>query len=198
MGKTLRVCLAMGGGVSLGSFSGAALTEALKLLMLYGKDKEGKPYDKVVLDGMSGASAGAIALTILLKTLVDYKAMMRRYNKKIEGYEKLSDDDLMALTGTKHRDTRVDETTLVKELADTYFQGDVALASKHKCIEELKALQLAQKVQRQIWTKQLTVDNLYGKKLTNYDINPHESFGLLDREVLKDSANFYSRYYYHD
>ena len=33
----LRVCLAMGGGVSLGTFSGAALTESLKLLIIYGK-----------------------------------------------------------------------------------------------------------------------------------------------------------------
>ncbi len=39
--KKLKVCLAMGGGVSLGSYSGAALTEALKLLILYGRDHEG-------------------------------------------------------------------------------------------------------------------------------------------------------------
>ena len=67
MAKTLKICLAMGGGVSLGSFSGAALTEALKLLVLFGKDKSGKDYDEVIVDGMSGASAGAIALTIMLK-----------------------------------------------------------------------------------------------------------------------------------
>ena len=41
MAKILRICLAMGGGVSLGSFSGSSLTEALKLLILYGKDENG-------------------------------------------------------------------------------------------------------------------------------------------------------------
>ena len=67
MPKTLRLSFAMGGGVSLGSFSGAALTEILRSFLLYGQDRNGHPYQKVVLDAMSGASAGAIALAILLK-----------------------------------------------------------------------------------------------------------------------------------
>ncbi len=191
MGKTLKVCLAMGGGVSLGSFSGAALTEALKLLILYGQDKDGKPYDRVILDGMSGASAGAIALTIMLKTLVDYKAMMAIYNTKVATYEGKSREEMIEETGTTSKDEKTNEPELVKELADSYFNGDTDTAEKHKNIEELKALQLAQKVQRQIWTKQLTVKKLYGEKLDNYDINPHDSFGLLHRKVLIDSAQFY-------
>ncbi len=31
--KKIKICLAMGGGVSMGTLSGAALTESLKLLL---------------------------------------------------------------------------------------------------------------------------------------------------------------------
>ncbi|MBK8371027.1 MAG: patatin-like phospholipase family protein [Saprospiraceae bacterium] len=74
--KKLKVCLAMGGGVSLGSYSGAALTEALKLLVLYGQDKDGTQYESVEVDGMSGASAGSIALAIMMRCLIDYKSLL--------------------------------------------------------------------------------------------------------------------------
>lgn len=68
--KTLYVSFAMGGGVSLGSFSGGALTEALRALVMIGQDAEGNPYDRVVLDSMSGASAGAISLAAMLRELL--------------------------------------------------------------------------------------------------------------------------------
>ena len=73
----------MGGGVSLGSFSGAALTEALKLLVLFGKDKSGKDYDEVIVDGMSGASAGAIALIIMLKYLLYAPLAFKNHKSRI-------------------------------------------------------------------------------------------------------------------
>src|SRR5690606_15733783 len=60
----------MGGGVSLGTFSGAALSEAIKLALLFGVDADGKPYDRVVIDVFSGASAGAMALAAMLRVLV--------------------------------------------------------------------------------------------------------------------------------
>ena len=65
MGKTLKLGFAMGGGVSLGSFSGAALTETIKLALLYGTDKDGNPYENVVVDVFSGASAGAMSLGVM-------------------------------------------------------------------------------------------------------------------------------------
>lgn len=80
--KQLKVCLAMGGGVSLGSYSGAALTEALKLLVLYGQDYEGNSYESVEVDGMSGASAGSIALAIMMRCLIDYKTLLK--NKLVQ------------------------------------------------------------------------------------------------------------------
>ena len=74
--KKLKVFLSMGGGVSLGAFSGAALTEALKSLVLFCRDKYGNKYDDVILDGMSGASAGSVSLAIMIRCLIDYKSIM--------------------------------------------------------------------------------------------------------------------------
>jgi predicted acylesterase/phospholipase RssA len=58
----------MGGGTSQGTFSGVALTEALKLLVLHGDG--GKPPDSIEIDAVSGASAGSLTLAILLRTLL--------------------------------------------------------------------------------------------------------------------------------
>ncbi|MGW8268555.1 MAG: patatin-like phospholipase family protein, partial [Longimicrobiales bacterium] len=70
MATTLRVGFAMGGGVSLGTFNGAALTQALKLLLLRGMDRNHHPYERVLVDLFSGASAGSMSLAIMLRGLV--------------------------------------------------------------------------------------------------------------------------------
>lgn len=70
MGTILRVGFAMGGGVSLGTFSGGALSQALKLLIVYGQDVNGKQFDKVEVDVFSGASAGALSLAGMLRHLI--------------------------------------------------------------------------------------------------------------------------------
>ncbi len=163
MSKTLKICLAMGGGVSLGSFSGSALTEALKLLILYGQDANGDKYDDIVVDGMSGASAGAIALTVMLKTLIDYKSMMTRLEN-------------------------VTEESILEELIDMYFE-DEDEAKNHPKIEELKALQVAQKLQEELWVNRLNAVKLFGKeKIKDFKPNISESFALLDRGLLEDLA----------
>jgi len=105
----------MGGGVSLGVFSGSSLTEALKLLLLFGQDKEGNPYDDIIVDGMSGASAGAVALTIMLRSLMDYTSMLKIYNLKKENHEPL-----------------ISEDSLLKEIALDYFDGDLNKIPEHK------------------------------------------------------------------
>lgn len=62
----LKLAFAMGGGVSLGAFSGSALTEAIKLALL--RIVEGNaPYRKVVVDVFSGASAGSLSLAVMLR-----------------------------------------------------------------------------------------------------------------------------------
>lgn len=69
MGTILRVGFAMGGGVSLGTFNGAALSQALKLLLLRGTDRHGGSYHRVEVDIFSGASAGSMSLAIMLRGL---------------------------------------------------------------------------------------------------------------------------------
>ncbi|GAA3513532.1 hypothetical protein GCM10022393_29160 [Aquimarina addita] len=159
----------MGGGVSLGSFSGSALTEALKLLIIYGKDGNKKAYDKVIVDGMSGASAGAIALTIMLKCLIDYRSMIPLYSDTLtEGH-------------------------LLDEIIKDYFEGNKEKAKKYeKKFEALKALQLAQKIQYKIWVNEVDSNKLYGKKIKEtHVVEPNESFSLLDRKLLEDLTKKY-------
>lgn len=76
-GRELRLAFAMGGGVSLGTFSGAALGEVIKLAVLKGGYYEDprrrtnfRRYDRIVIDVFSGASAGAMSLAIMLRCLV--------------------------------------------------------------------------------------------------------------------------------
>lgn len=69
--RELRLGFAMGGGVSLGTFCGAALCQSIKLAILRAVDRDGKPYDRVVVDVFSGASAGAMALGLMLRTLIE-------------------------------------------------------------------------------------------------------------------------------
>jgi predicted acylesterase/phospholipase RssA len=64
MPKSLRIGFAMGGGVSLGTFNGAALTQTLKLAILRGG------FADVQVDCFSGASAGAMSLAVMLRGLV--------------------------------------------------------------------------------------------------------------------------------
>ncbi len=166
----------MGGGVSLGSFSGASLTEAIKLLLLFGRDKKGMPYTDVVIDGMSGASAGAIALVILLRSLLDYKRVMTIFNAKKGNSE-----------------SEVSYDSLLQEIADDYFNTDKnALPADTAIREKLVALQMAQKVQRQIWVTALDSKALFGEKVAKKSKkDPHSSFGLLDRNLLVALAKDY-------
>lgn len=64
----LKLAFAMGGGVSLGAYSGSALTEAIKLALLRIAE-DGTDYDKVVIDVFSGASAGSLSLALMLRAL---------------------------------------------------------------------------------------------------------------------------------
>lgn len=61
----LRVAVAMGGGVSLGSFCGGALGEVVKQLL----ENRAAAYEGVRFDVFSGASAGAMSLGLMIHTL---------------------------------------------------------------------------------------------------------------------------------
>ena len=73
-GKEVRVALIMGGGVSLGSFSGGALAEVVRLLEKFPAtrpDAQGNPVPIAPkIDVVSGASAGSMTLAILVRYLL--------------------------------------------------------------------------------------------------------------------------------
>ncbi|NJM55087.1 MAG: hypothetical protein HC841_03455 [Verrucomicrobiae bacterium] len=71
MSTTLRLGFAMGGGVSLGTFCGTALTQAIKLALVFGRDRQGQPFGRVEVDVFSGASAGALSLCAMLRSLAE-------------------------------------------------------------------------------------------------------------------------------
>lgn len=163
----LKICLSMGGGVSLGAFSGAALTEALKLLVLYGRDKEGKEYDEVILDGMSGASAGSISLTILIRCLIDCKSIINK--DFFLNYIKSDKDNVIA--------------ALEDRLNNTY--SDAALNENIKA--KMLALEVAQLMQEIIWVKEIDTAKLFKRD----DFNPVKPFGLLNRNAIINLAKDY-------
>src|SRR5690606_14325958 len=116
MGRELRLGFAMGGGVSLGAFSGAALTEAMKLAVVratYTVDDpsdprhgERVPYDRVVVEVFGGARAGALSLVLMLRSLVepdpapDVEARLRAQFP--EEYDRLDDARRAQLIAAQH------------------------------------------------------------------------------------------------
>ena len=66
--KKLKLAFAMGGGVSLGAFSGSALTEVIKISLLKIADGTAD-YGSVVIDVFSGASAGSMSIAVMLRAL---------------------------------------------------------------------------------------------------------------------------------
>jgi hypothetical protein len=167
--KTLRIALAMGGGASLGSFSGAALTESIKQLILFGRNKDGE-FDKLVIDGMSGASAGAVSLAILLRCLMDYESM-----------RELGRDGSDA-----NFDPEDDDVNMIRQICKEY-EIDYDSFTDQKKKKQLCAIQVAQNIQKKIWIDELNIKNLMYDKGEDGKIRKreNEAFGFLDRDLLK-------------
>ena len=121
--RELRLAFAMGGGVSLGAFSGAALAEVLKLALLRGRDARGRPYERVVVDVFSGASAGAMALAVMLRTLVHSDDAARH----------LARERLLAQfpgefpTGDDRRDALVIDAQVVQDVQERIWGREITL-----------------------------------------------------------------------
>ena len=134
--KELRLAFAMGGGVSLGTFSGSALTQAIKLAVL----RSG--YERVVIDAFSGASAGAMALGIMLRTLVH------------------------PACGGKSREER--ETAAVNALAAEFGDEFTSLSTNPETVEGRRRrllidAQIVQQVQFEIWGERITLNGMLGR-----------------------------------
>lgn len=164
MGKVLKLGFAMGGGVSLGTYSGAALSEAIKLLILHGgyhEDEQFKEYEDIEIDVFSGASAGSMALAVMIRGLV---------------YQ--TDEELKEA-----------ELQLRKELKEKSLDFDTLSSKKQKM---LKVAQVVQNLQNEVWTFGPTIEKLLGiddKGKKAYDLTFEH--GLLRREVLEEIAAQY-------
>jgi predicted acylesterase/phospholipase RssA len=157
MPKTLRLGFAMGGGVSMGAFSGGGLLESVKLLLLYGQDRKGNRYDDIVIDVMSGSSAGAISLLIMVRALVDYPAMQQ----------------LLGIT----------EQALSQEILQQYGRDYGDLSPRNK--KAFRAAHVAQLLQRKLWVKEVTLDKLFGDTILPDYLDPGtDGFGLLSRKLF--------------
>jgi len=157
MPKTLRLGFAMGGGVSMGAFSGGGLLESVKLLLLYGQDRKGNRYDDIVIDVMSGSSAGAISLLIMVRALVDYPAMQQ----------------LLGIT----------EQALSEEILQQYGSDYGDLSPRNK--KAFRAAHVAQLLQRKLWVEEVTLDKLFGDTILPDYLDPGTGgFGLLSRKLF--------------
>ncbi|MFK7795856.1 MAG: patatin-like phospholipase family protein [Aureispira sp.] len=170
--KTLRLGFIMGGGVSLGTFSGAALSEAIKQQLVYGQydtgevDEQGQPifqsYDKVEIDVFSGASAGAISLAIMLRVLVNPRDKFSFLG--FRSYEQMRE---------------VLDFRLNKQFGERAAQMKATQPQKY---EQLLAAQTLQEFQEKVWAKEVDLDRLLGTGAHHKDLSDKAS--LLDRSVI--------------
>ncbi len=137
MRKTLRVGFAMGGGVSMGTFSGVALGEALKLLLLYGGRQGDRTsrYEKVIVDVLSGASAGAMSLLLMLRSLARPEP---KFLAELQSEDRL--------------------TAWLREVG----ASPRAIKEKKTEWDQLLAAQYVQDIQKKVWMEEINIERLCG------------------------------------
>lgn len=164
MKAELRVAFAMGGGVSLGAYSGAALTEALKWMIVEAAQEDAL-YGRVVVDVFSGSSAGSMALVLLLRALASPGSL------PLPGFED-------------------PEGRLREQFADHIDAFDEP--DKKDLWDSLVAAQIAQDLQEHVWVRAPEIDlgHLLGAG-SNRDLR-HEA-GILDRGAVEAIAGHWLR-----
>ena len=198
MSKTLRLSFAMGGGVSLGSFSGAALTEILKLLFLYGQDSKGKPYDRIVLDSMSGSSAGAMSLAILLRSLMDYHAILVAIdqNWRLRGKELIKKDPTRKDKQPFPSEVPPEWLAYIDDRLEPHMSYLDTLISKRgedeiqKRKETIRAIETAQLLQEILWVKEVSIQELFEGPIGTRKIED-DTFSLLKSDKLIELVESY-------
>ena len=197
-GKTLRLSFAMGGGVSLGSFSGAALTEILKLLVLYGRDRNGETYEKVILDSMSGSSAGAISLAILMRSLLDHQSTLLAITKNWERKEGCTFEkrkkpiDLAKCQPEEKEKFLIPLRECIEDRLRAYEDYPDQI-STHR-IQQLQAIETAQLLQELLWVEEVNMQELFqGTEVPgdNAVLSTRPTFSLLKNSKLIQLAREY-------
>ena len=180
--KVLRLGFVMGGGVSLGTFSGAALSEAIKQLIVFGKydsgkrDSSGNPvfnaYNRVEIDIFSGASAGAVSLGIMLRVLANHR----------DKFKQLGYNDYGAMR-------QVLENKILGQFGEAAYQIKIQNSQKFEC---LIAAQAVQEFQEKIWSKDVDINRLLGTGPYEKDLSNNS--GLLDRNVVDELGRNYFKF----
>ncbi|MCH2043836.1 MAG: patatin-like phospholipase family protein [Saprospiraceae bacterium] len=182
MSRTLRLGFVMGGGVSLGTFCGAALSEAIKQQIVYGQYATGQysedgqpiyqPYDKVEIDVFSGASAGAISLGIMLRVLTNHQ------------------DKYSLLGYSSYKDFRQYlEEKLSRQFGGILIELKMKMPQKY---EGLVAAQAVQEFQEKIWAKEVSLEKLLGVGTSVKDLS--NTAGIIDRDVVDNLARDYFQF----
>jgi len=127
--KTLKIGLVMAGGTSMGVFTGVALTESLKQILIFAKNKQGDLFEKIEIDIMTGASAGSVVLALLFRSLINA-------------------DDICPLTQKEI------QIKLIAQYGSPLWES---LSEDKK--NDLIRLQQAQEIQIEVWTKELEIKN---------------------------------------
>jgi predicted acylesterase/phospholipase RssA len=161
MAKKLKIGFAMGGGVSLGTFSGAALTEAIKLLIVENK------YETIEIDVMSGASAGAISLGVMLRAFMSH------------------DDILERLKEYPYQDNSIDIKVAIKDKLKKQFGTRYDALNENKK-EQLFTAQVVQDFEQLIWCKAIDIVELAGMGNNSKDLSLIGS--LLDKGYIEKMA----------
>jgi len=145
----------MGGGVSLGAFSGAALTEAIKLALLRiaeaNKSDARLDYDKVEVDVFSGASAGSLSLALMLRGLT-WRTQ--------------------------------EEVDVAKLRLATLYPGLKLDELSDELREDLVAAQVAQDLQERAWVELINLEKLLGGGGKSRQEALRHAPGLLDSEAV--------------
>jgi len=137
----------MGGGASLGAYAIAALTETLKLLVIFGRDERCVPYERVVLDGLSGSSVGSLSLLILLRTLMNKDQMMSAFIERTQIPKECVE--------LKEELKKELETEYGQQVWTNGLKDEDSNYGKRDRENQLLALQLAQKILKYIWVERM-------------------------------------------
>lgn len=171
MKTILKLGFAMGGGVSLGSFCGAALTEVIKLSLLEiaaaWQAGETPAFDEVEVDVFSGASAGCLSLALMLRALAHQTP-----NELHHAHTALSQDP-------RHGPLFAWLTQLSQQ------PDDAGIRARH-LVDQLLAAQSAQQLQDEAWVQRIDIRNLLPneQQVPTLATQP----GLLNFDAVRDIA----------
>lgn len=175
----LRLALAMGGGVSLGVFSGSALGEALKLAVLSTTTYKGvaPAFSRIVVDSFSGASAGSLTLGLMFRALCGPLSFDPPATQSWITLEARA--NALGLGG--NRWDRLAHAALHDELGGDFITS--LRDNNRECYDDLIAAQRVQHAEEAVWRDCVTIDLLLDGTADSY------IGGLLARSAIDRIAD---------